>query len=335
MRLAKLLMAALAVWSLYWAVAAWGVRSGVAAWFAQQERRGWQAEYAALSTAGYPLQIVTQIAQPALADPGTGAAWRADWLALESPAIWPGQLTLRFPETAQRLSHFDQTSVIDAKAAQAQLHLAPGLALTLEALTFAAAEWALSQQGEPVLSAASLDLRMVQAAPTAPQDTYDITAEVRALKPGTGWRRALAADAGLPETFEQLALEMTIGFDAPWDRAALEQRRPQPRQIELRLADAQWGDLRLKAAGALSVDESGLPEGEIALQAENWRGMVAMAEQGGVLPPALRRSVERVLELLSRTGGNPQHLNITLGFRGGYVTLGPLPLGPAPRLILR
>ena len=45
MRLAKLLIAALLVWSLYWAAAAWGLKNGIAAWFEAQENRGWQAEY--------------------------------------------------------------------------------------------------------------------------------------------------------------------------------------------------------------------------------------------------------------------------------------------------
>ena len=112
MRLAKLLIAALMVWSLYWAAAAWGLRSSIAAWFAEQERRGWQAEFSALETSGYPIRHLTRISRPALADPGTGTAWRADWLDLASPAVWPGKLDLHFPASAQRLSYFDQTAVI-------------------------------------------------------------------------------------------------------------------------------------------------------------------------------------------------------------------------------
>ena len=106
MRLAKLVIAALLLWSLYWAAAAWGLRTGIAAWFSEQQRQGWQAEYAGLETSGYPATHLTRISRPALADPGTGTAWRADWLELESPAIWPGQLTLRFPASPQRLSYF-------------------------------------------------------------------------------------------------------------------------------------------------------------------------------------------------------------------------------------
>ncbi|UWQ46661.1 DUF2125 domain-containing protein [Leisingera aquaemixtae] len=332
MRLAKLLMAAVAVWSLYWAAAAWGLRTGIASWFAQQERQGWQAEHSGLETSGYPLRHQTRISRPALADPRTGTAWRADWLELDSPAAWPGRLELHFPATAQRLSYFDRTAVITADGLQASLHLKPGAALELEQLAAVAGSWQIERGGETVLSGAALDLRMVQ---TDSPETYRITAGAQEFAPRAAWRRLLAASAPLPERFDTLALEMTVGFDAPWDRSALEQQRPQPRRIDLKLADARWGDLRLKATGALTVDAQGLPAGEIALQAENWRGLVLMAERTGALPPALRGTVERVLGLLAETSGNPRDLDIALGFRDGYVTLGPLPLGHAPRLIIR
>ncbi|MBY6066716.1 DUF2125 domain-containing protein [Leisingera aquaemixtae] len=332
MRLAKLMIAALLVWSLYWAAAAWGLKNGITAWFDVQENRGWQAEYAALETQGYPFRHQTRISRPALADPRTGAAWRADWLELDSPAAWPGRLELHFPATAQRLSYFDQTVVIAADGLQASLHLKPGVALELEQMAAVADSWQIARGGETVLSGAALDLRMAQ---TDRPEAYLITADAREFAPRAAWRRLLAASAPLPERFDTLALQMTVAFDTPWDRTALEQRRPQPRRIDLKLADARWGDLRLKATGALTVDEQGLPEGEIALQAENWRGLVLMAERSGALAPALRGTVERVLGLLAEASGNPRNLDITLGFSDGYVSLGPLPLGHAPRLIIR
>lgn len=332
MRLAKLLIAALLVWSLYWAAAAWGLKRGIAAWFEVQENRGWQAEQAGLETQGYPLRHQTRISRPALADPHSGTAWRADWLELDSPAAWPGHLELHFPATAQRLSYYDQTAVITASGLQASLHLKPGAALELEQMAAVADSWQIARDGETVLSGAALDLRAVQS---ESPETYRITADIREFAPRAAWRRLLAASASLPERFDTLALEMAVAFDMPWDRSALEQRRPQPRRIDLKLADARWGDLRLKATGALTVDDQGLPEGEIALQAENWRGLVLMAERSGALPPSLRNSVERVLGLLASASGNPQNLDITLGFADGYVTLGPLPLGHAPRLIIR
>ena len=108
-------LAAIAL-TLYWLIASWGVRQGVSAWFAEQRRQGWQAEFANLETTGFPLELRNRITAPVLADPGTGTAWRAEWLELISPAIWPGDLTLAFPSTPQRVSYLDQTVVLQAEA---------------------------------------------------------------------------------------------------------------------------------------------------------------------------------------------------------------------------
>ncbi|WP_241525769.1 DUF2125 domain-containing protein [Pseudophaeobacter leonis] len=97
-------------------------------WFAHQHRLGWQVSYGPLSTGGFPLRHVTGIAQPVLADPMTGAAWSADWIAFDSPALLPGAQTLRFPTTEQRFSVFDRTHTLRAQHMQAALQLAPGLA---------------------------------------------------------------------------------------------------------------------------------------------------------------------------------------------------------------
>ncbi|MGR3760047.1 DUF2125 domain-containing protein [Roseobacteraceae bacterium NS-SX3] len=331
-RLVKILCAAALLWTGYWFAAGWGLRSGIAAWFTAREAQGWQADYAALDAGGFPLRHVTRITAPALADPTTGTAWRANWLQVESPAIWPGSQTLRFAPSPQRLSYFDQTAVIEAQGMAAELQLAPGAALELERLALTAGPWTVRGAGGDMASAQSLELSLVAAeAPAA----YRLTARAEGFAPREALRRKLAAAEDLPERFEMLEVAADVAFDTPWDRRALEQRRPQPRHIALKLAEARWGDLRLKAAGALTVDAAGVPEGRVAIKAENWRGLLTMAETAGVLPPQARGGVERVLELLAGFGGNGEDLDATLTFKGGYVSLGPLPLGPAPRLLLR
>mgnify|MGYP000008487745 CR=1 FL=1 len=135
MRILKVLTGAALIWSLYWLAAGWGLRSGISGWFAAQEARGWQADFAGIATRGYPFRHATRIENPALADPATGAAWRADWISLDSPAVWPGRQTLRFPETAQRFSYFDQTAVLTASGLTADLSLKPGTALELASLS--------------------------------------------------------------------------------------------------------------------------------------------------------------------------------------------------------
>ncbi|WIY23387.1 DUF2125 domain-containing protein [Parasedimentitalea psychrophila] len=332
LRVMKLLLVAALLWSMYWFAAGWGLRSGISSWFSEQQRQGWQAEYGALNSSGYPSHHVTRISQPTLADPGTGTAWRADWLEIESPAIWPGRQTLRFAPTPQRLSYFDQTVVIEAQALQARLHLAPGLALGLEEMALNSATWRISDGAKTIIGAETLQLAMRQ---TAQPERYQLLIDATGFTPGTELRQLMAAADTLPDSFDALSLDMEVTFDTAWDRSALELRRPQPRHITLRLADAHWGALRLKATGTLEVNEAGLPTGEISLKVENWRQMLAMAEGAGALPATARDGIERVLGLFAGLGGTPNDLDTQLNFRNGYIALGPIPLGAAPRLILR
>ncbi len=320
------------IWSAYWFVAGIGLRNAITTWFDTRQEQGWQAEFAEVTTAGYPLSHVTRLSSPALADPFNGTAWSADWIQFQSPAIWPGRQVLRFADTPQRLSYFDQTSAIQAADMQAELQLQPGVALVLEKMALTAGAWSVADNSEALAGGETLALVMEQ---TETPETYMISARIDAFMPGDELRALMRSATTLPQTFETLELDMRATFDRPWDRSALELSRPQPVNIELRLAEMKWGALRLFAAGELDVDPQGIPTGEIAIKAENWRDMIAMANAAGALPDQAVDPVTRALNFMAGLGGNPNALDLQLNFRDGFVALGPLPIGPAPRLILR
>lgn len=331
-RLIRVLIFVALVWSTYWYVAGFGLRNAITGWFDRQQALGWQADFSDVATAGYPFQHITRLDNPALADPVNGTAWSADWIEFESPAIWPGRQVLRFASTPQLLSYFDQTTTVQAEGLQAELHLQPGVALVLERMALTAGRWLLSDEQAPQAGGQSLSLIMAQS---GTPESYNISAKVNGFTPGEELRLLMQSASSLPQSFETLEFDSFITFDKPWDRSALEQRRPQPVEIDLRLAEIKWGELRLFATGELDVDDQGIPTGEIAVKAENWRDMVAMANAAGALPDQAVDPVTRALGFMAGLGGNPNALDMQLNFRDGFVALGPLPLGPAPRLILR
>ncbi len=320
------------IWSAYWFVAGFGLRNAITAWFDAQQDRGWQAEFSDVETAGYPLHHMTRLNNPALADPVNGTAWSADWIEFQSPAIWPGRQVLRFADTPQRLSYYDQTATIEASDLQAELQLQPGVALELEKMALTAGPWAITDDTEALAGGDTLALVMEQ---TDNSEAYVISAQADGFTPGDDLRELMRSATTLPQAFETLELDMTVTFDKAWDRSALEQSRPQPVKIDLRLAEMKWGALRLFAAGELDVDPQGIPTGEIAIRAENWRDMIAMANAAGALPDQAVDTVTKALNFMAGLGGNPNALDLQLNFRDGFVALGPLPIGPAPRLILR
>ncbi|AXT28327.1 DUF2125 domain-containing protein [Ruegeria sp. AD91A] len=332
MRLIRVLIFVTIAWSAYWFVAGYGLRSAITGWFDQQEARGWQADFSDVATAGYPTHHMTRLNNPALADPVNGTAWSADWIEFKSPAIWPGRQVLRFADTPQRLSYFDQTSTIVADELLAELQLQPGVSLVPEKMALTAGAWSVTENTTKLASGDTLSLMMEQ---TPVSEAYAITARADGFTPGEKLRALMHSANSLPQSFETLELDMVTTFDKVWDRSALEDSRPQPVAIDLRLVEIKWGELRLFATGDLDVDAQGIPTGEIAVKAENWRDMIAMANAAGALPDQAVNPVTRALNFLAGLGGNPNALDLQLNFRDGFVALGPLPLGPAPRLILR
>jgi len=91
----------------------------------------------------------------------------------------------------------------------------------------------------------------------------------------------------------------------------------------------------VRMAGALDIDAQGQPTGEIALNARNWREMLALAVNAGAIPAEAASAAELGLGFLAALSGAENSLDAPLSFKGGRTYLGPIPIGPAPTLNLR
>lgn len=331
-QIVRLLVVLAVLWSAWWLGTGYMTRSAVSQWFATQADEGWQAEFSSISTTGYPIWNRTRIAYPTLADPQTGVAWRADWLGLESRATQPGEQLLVFPETAQRLSYFDQSLALTANSMQARLHVDPKAQLQVFDLGLGTMAWQVSGEAGTIASGDGIALTMTQGAVA---EVYDINAKVENLTIAQSARSLIRIPDALPDAVETLQLDMTVQFTRPRDLTALSENHPQPTVIKLSLAEARWGELQLLAAGQVDLDAQGIPTGTLTVKAENWRQMLALAVETGALPAELTRPTEQTLRTLARLGGNPDALDIKLTFQNGRMSVGILPLGPAPRIILR
>lgn len=321
------------VWSGWWYWAASAGKAAVDRWLADRRAEGWQAEYGALDVSGFPAKFDAHMALPALADPETGVAITASGMDISAPAWWPGNLTVTLPEDAITFASPTSRATLLMDQALAQLQLHPGKTLELEALSLDAGPWSLNAPLGQVVSADDARLSFVQQ--TAGGTRYTLKIDAAALRPGSVPRSALRVPESWPVTFDRFALNMDVGFNRVWDLSAVEVARPQPRLIRIALAEAAWGTLELRAAADLTVDEQGVPAGTLSLQARNWQDMLVLAEAAGALPPALVPQAQSVLSALAQATGDPQAIDITITVRNGLMLIGFLPIGPAPRLILR
>src|SRR6056297_93494 len=329
-----LMMVAALAWSGYWFIISSSLQQGFEDWFDARRAEGWVADYGALGVQGFPNRIDTVIDDLDLADPDTGLAWSAPRFQINALSYRPNHVIAVWPNSqrlATPLEKFDSESS-DMRASlvltpDAQLQI-DRTALTAETLVIRP----LAGEGQTGIQALRLAAEHV---PMQNAATYRLGLAAEGLAPSLPWRRTVDPDGSLPERFDAVSADMTVEFDKPWDRSAIEVARPQPRQITLKLAEARWGRLELQAAGAVSVDAQGLPTGEITIKARNWREILQISVAAGAISPGLAGALEDGLSLLSQLSGNPNTLDIPLGFRNGRMLLGPVPIGPAPVLRLR
>lgn len=327
------ILAAALAWSGYWYFGARTVENGLTDWLEQRQQDGWAVNADDVQTNGFPNRFDTTITNIDLADPETGVAWRAPFfqiLALSYKphhviAVWPDRQTIATPY---------QTTSITSQDMRGSLVFAPGIDLLLDRATIELGATGLSSTSGWRASLASGQLALRQKPATT--NTYDLAIEARDLKLPIAVSQSLSNKRLISDSVETLKLSATATFDAPWDRSAIEVRRPQPTRIDLDLAQATWGELDLQAAGKVKLDKSGVLDGEITIKATNWREILQVARATGAIPDSVYSLLEKGLSTLARFSGNSKTIDVPLQFRNGKTTLGGvLPLGPAPQIILR
>ncbi|SHG59270.1 DUF2125 domain-containing protein [Cognatishimia maritima] len=330
----RLLIAILVValgWFAYWFIVARAAQSGYEAWFDARRAEGWQAEYSELHLRGFPNRIDTTIDDIRLADPETGLAWTAPFFQIFALSYRPNHLIAVWPNQ-QTLSSPFQSIDITSDQMRASAVFAPDTRLAIRRANFAAENLQLTSDAAWRTAAASLQvaLRRTDDDLEAQSTRYLIALQGIGVAPPAALRTP-----ALPETLSALDLDVTAGFDRPWDRRALEERRPQPTLLAIRTAKAEWGPMQIQIAGEVVADDVGYMQGELILRAKEWQAMVAMARDSGQIDPFVIDGVEQALRLFSSLSGPGEDIDLTLTFKNGRTYAGLLPIGPAPLMVLR
>lgn len=322
-------LALAAIWGGYWWVGAGAMERGFRGWLDARAAEGWVAEYDSVETQGFPSRFDTSFRGLALQPPGAPWAWRAplfqtlmlSYAPNRAVAAWPGPQTLLTPAGRVDLEG-------EQLRASVRLGLAPSLPLeearaVAEGLRVEAeAGWRLGAEEASVATVAT---------PTLPNGQR-LGVRLRELAPPAALRALVDPLGAMPEAVERVHLDVDLGFDAPWDRFALEARAPRLAALSLREASFAWGDLALSAEGSVRIDAEGVPEGRVAIRVANWRRLLELLRATGVVGEDAALLTERALEVLAGLSPDDDVLDVPLSFQRGFVSLGPIPLGPAPRL---
>lgn len=328
----KLLALVVLIWTTWWVLATNGMQRSLNAWFDARQSEGWQADVGTMARAGFPFRIATKLTDIALNDPETLSKLAVPQITLSTPIYWPGHATVRLPSEPITLTTPQGVITLTTAGSEAALRLHPGTTLQLELMRGYSSDISLDLVEGQLLSVGSL-ITSVQQSVT--EQTYDVDFIATDFAPGSVIREALRLPNAWPNAFETLTADMSVMFDRPWDRSALEDSRPQPRAIEIVKAEAVWADLRLAVTADLKVAEGGLISGDLQLQVQNWQRMLDLATASGAITPQMRPQIESGMNLLSGLSGGSDTLDLDITIDNGRMRMGFIPLGDAPLLILR
>lgn len=322
------ILVAAALWAGYWFVGSRALESGVADWFAAQEAQGRAASNAGVAVQGFPNRFDLTVTEPKVADPARGLSWEAPFAQVFAMTWKPWHVIAALPDS-QTVGLPDQTVDVSSSRLRGSLVVDPDTDLTLDRITLEGDNLRLaSDRG---WSTALARLLLATRRDAADASTHEVYLEASSITPDQNFRMGLKSISDLPELIDRLRIDAKAGLSAPIDRFA-GQTRPALQRLELREAALDWGKFSLTAKGAVQPDAQGIADGRIDIRVAPWRDLVPVLVAAGLVTAEVAPTVTRAMELLAQQGANPEVLEVPLVFAQGRMTLGPIPLGPAPRM---
>lgn len=288
------------IWAGLWFWGAQTLRTSLADWERSARAQGITLSYASQEIAGFPNRLDTTVTDLTLDLPRDRLTLAATRAAVYALTYRPHHLI----GTAQALTLTLPELEAGFGAGEASLVLRPSPDLPLDRLIAILEDVTLALPADLMATAPQIRIALRQA--PAAETSYDLA--IVAETP------VLAGGSGLDGPFETLRADLTLTLDRPLNRH-LDGAAPRLTALEVKTLEAAQGTLRLGASGRLTLDRAGLPSGALDVTVSDWPRLAALVPEFGDVDAA---------------GEAP--LAVTLRFAEGQVFLGPVPLGPAPRL---
>ena len=313
-RLTILVIVAACLYSLYWFVGASRIESGAKDALVQMQADGWDISHTDLATRGYPSRFDTTATDLKVAAPDGSWGYSAPFAQAFALSYRPTNVIVALADD-QRLQIADQVIDITSNRMRASGSVSAGANLPLKEATFEAEAMALSSNYGWQLDVEDA-LFALRPSPNEDQ-TYDLYLGAAKVLPSQG--------AALLD----VKFDSTIQLDRALDRHLSAGASPQIEAIDVKALQVDLGGLQLTGAGRLTVDGAGIPFGEITFNTPDWQKLVPVLSEAGIMPPQFQIMAMTLLQSFAAADGS---LSLPLRFENGAMQLGPIPLGPAPRL---
>lgn len=318
--------AAAVLYGGYWVAGSTAMRRGAEAALADLQAQG-IAGPAEITLRGFPSRFDLTV-EPVALRRGT-VEWTAPFVQLFMLAYRPTHLIAVWPHE-QVLTLAGLPLTITSTDMRASAVVGANADLPLDRTVFIAEDLAVSARAD--LGVSLTEARLATRATDEGRLVHDLGAELLGIRLSPGLRNAADPAGALPEIMDSLRLNAALTLDAPLDRHAAS-TPPRPVALTLRDLSLRWGDLSLTASGQLDRAADGRLTGRIDIDADHWREILALAVATGLVRKELAPTYAAALEQLAAvSGSDPDRLQVPLVFSGGWITLGPLPIGIAPRI---
>lgn len=324
--LTLIIVIVVALWSGWWWLGSSAHQTAWDTWLSERSDLGWVAEAEEARVVGYPSRFDTTFKELTLADPQSGWAWSAPVFQILSVAYTPNHVIAVWPGV-QKLSSPYGTAELRSETLRGSVVVEPGLALALDRTQLEGKSLDLTGPG---WRAAVEELAFATRQAASPPFAHDVHIKAQGVLLPVDLRAALDPDGVLPGVFDRVIFDGVAGFDKAWDRHAVEGAKPLLTGLSVQRFEALWGEMEITAKGQLSVGEDRFASGELDIAARDWKKMIKLAVDGGLMSRDMGRTLERGLGFVAGFG-NSKTLEVPLRFSGGLTYLGPIPVGPAPR----
>ena len=316
------------LWGGYWWLGSTALERGAEAWFVNAQAQGLVAERDSMAVRGFPNRFDLTVNGLHLADPATGWGWDAPFAQLFAMTWKPWHLIAALPPSQVITTPLEKVTLTSTRM-MGSLVLHPGTDLALNRMVV---------EGEGLVALSDLGWtvgveKLVASTSEDPSRRFShrVGLNVTRLTPDAAVSGLLP---DLPGVVDLIQLDAYALLTAPLDRHA-GKTLPQLTGIELDALEIRWGGLWLSAKGSVAVASEGFAEGRIDIRVENWRHLPPVLAALGLVKPEVAPTIERALEIMARGSLDPQVLDLPLIFKSGRMSLGLLPLGPAPKLAQR
>ena len=326
------------LWGGYWVIGSTALETGAHNFLKTKHNASAPVSvaYSDLSVRGFPNRFDTRLTDLDLVDHQNNIRWQAPFLQIYALSYKPYHVIAALPH-AQRLEFQGQNLQINSDEIKGSIVFDPKpimqKALEIKRSSFVINALSLiSDKGwETSIKQANIATRQTPANALH----YDIAAAINDILLPASLDALVDPMGQHPNVVDVISLDLTVEYTHPWDVLASPNKRPKMRAATINSLSVSWGDIQLQTSGALTIDPNGYPVGQLELVVTNWENLYDMAHNAHAIDPKSAASIRTGLKLLAGLSNGENVIKAPLVFANAQISLGPLAIGPAPRLPYR